>query len=85
VVAWNGTSVITKLSPRPVAGTVSRLTGILAAQGIKIFAVIDQSEPGDDAAGGRPSRPPGQATAQLDDPPHLGIARAQARAAGQPY
>jgi uncharacterized protein (DUF302 family) len=44
VVAWNGTSVITKLSPRPVAGTVSRLTGILAAQGLKTFAVIDQSE-----------------------------------------
>jgi uncharacterized protein (DUF302 family) len=36
--------VITKVSPRSVAATVSRLTGILAAKGMKVFAVIDQSE-----------------------------------------
>jgi uncharacterized protein (DUF302 family) len=33
----------TKVSPRSVADTVSRLTGILAAKGMKVFAVIDQS------------------------------------------
>ena len=38
------TQVVTKVSPRPVAATVSRLTGILAAKGMKVFAVIDQSE-----------------------------------------
>jgi uncharacterized protein (DUF302 family) len=42
--AWTETQVTTKLSPRPVAATVSRLTGILAAKGMKVFAVIDQSE-----------------------------------------
>jgi uncharacterized protein (DUF302 family) len=42
--AWTESQVITKLSPRPVAATVSRLTGILAARGMKVFAVIDQSE-----------------------------------------
>jgi uncharacterized protein (DUF302 family) len=41
---WTETQVTTKVSPRSVAATVSRLTGILAAKGIKIFAVIDQSE-----------------------------------------
>jgi uncharacterized protein (DUF302 family) len=41
---WAETQVTTKLSPRPVAATVSRLTGILAAKGMKVFAVIDQSE-----------------------------------------
>jgi uncharacterized protein (DUF302 family) len=35
-------SVVTKLSPRPVAATVSRLTSLLAAKGLKLFAVIDQ-------------------------------------------
>jgi len=34
--------VTTKLSPRPVADTVSRLTGLIAGKGMKIFAVIDQ-------------------------------------------
>jgi uncharacterized protein (DUF302 family) len=34
--------VVTKLSPRPVAETVTRLTGLLAAKGMKVFAVIDQ-------------------------------------------
>jgi uncharacterized protein (DUF302 family) len=41
---WTETQVTTKMSPRSVAATVSRLTGILAAKGIKVFAVIDQSE-----------------------------------------
>ena len=41
---WTETQVITKVSPRAVAPTVSRLTGILAAKGMKVFAVIDQSE-----------------------------------------
>ena len=41
---WTETQVVTKVSPRPVAATVSRLTGLLAAKGMKVFAVIDQSE-----------------------------------------
>jgi uncharacterized protein (DUF302 family) len=44
VTAWTETQVTTKLSPRPVAATVSRLTGILAAKGMKVFAIIDQTE-----------------------------------------
>jgi uncharacterized protein (DUF302 family) len=36
-------SVITKLSPWAVADTVSRLMDLLAAKGLKLFAVIDQS------------------------------------------
>jgi uncharacterized protein (DUF302 family) len=35
--------VTTKLSRRSVADTVSAFTSILAAQGVKLFAVIDQS------------------------------------------
>jgi len=35
--------VVTKLSPRPVAGTTARLVDILAAKGVKLFTVIDQS------------------------------------------
>ena len=34
--------VVSKLSPRPVAETVQRLTGILESKGMKVFAVIDQ-------------------------------------------
>ena len=41
---WTETQVTTKISPRSVSATVSRLTGILAAKGMKVFAVIDQSE-----------------------------------------
>jgi len=41
---WTETQVTTKLSPRSVAATVSRLTGILSAKGMKVFAVIDQSD-----------------------------------------
>jgi uncharacterized protein (DUF302 family) len=39
----NETDVVTKLSPRPVADTVSRFTGMVSAKGMKLFAVIDQS------------------------------------------
>src|ERR1700751_3240994 len=35
--------VVTKLSPDPVADTVSKLTGMISAKGIRLFAVIDQS------------------------------------------
>jgi uncharacterized protein (DUF302 family) len=41
---WTDAQVTTKVSPRSVAATVSRLTGILSARGMKVFAVIDQSE-----------------------------------------
>jgi uncharacterized protein (DUF302 family) len=37
------TGIVTKLSPRTVAGTVSRLTSVASARGMKLFAVIDQS------------------------------------------
>ena len=40
---WTETQVTTKVSPRSVADTVSRLTGILSAKGMKVFAVIDQA------------------------------------------
>jgi uncharacterized protein (DUF302 family) len=40
---WIETEVTTKISPRSVTETVSRLTGILTAKGLKVFAVIDQS------------------------------------------
>jgi uncharacterized protein (DUF302 family) len=40
---WTETQITTKISPRPVSETVSRLTGILGAKGLKVFAVIDQS------------------------------------------
>jgi uncharacterized protein (DUF302 family) len=36
----NGT--VTKLSPRPVAATVERLTELVTSKGMKLFAVIDQ-------------------------------------------
>jgi uncharacterized protein (DUF302 family) len=35
--------VVTKISPRSVADTVVRLTGMIAAKGMKLFIVIDQS------------------------------------------
>jgi uncharacterized protein (DUF302 family) len=35
--------IITKLSPWPVADTVSRLADMIATKGMKLFAVIDQS------------------------------------------
>src|ERR1035438_1533584 len=37
------TGIVTKLSPRSVTDTVSRLTDLVAARGMKLFAVIDQS------------------------------------------
>jgi uncharacterized protein (DUF302 family) len=36
--------VVTKTSPRSVVDTVSRLEEILASKGVKLFAVIDQSQ-----------------------------------------
>jgi uncharacterized protein (DUF302 family) len=42
--------VVTKLSPRPVPETVARVTEIVAAKGMKLFAVIDHS--GEAAANG---------------------------------
>jgi uncharacterized protein (DUF302 family) len=42
--SWTETQLTTKLSPRPVAATVSRLTGILAVRGLRVFAVIDHSQ-----------------------------------------
>ena len=39
----NATQITTKVSPRSVAETVSRLTGLLAAKSVKVFAVIDQT------------------------------------------
>ena len=41
--SWSEPGVVTKVSPRPVTGTVARLTDLLAAKGMKLFAVIDQS------------------------------------------
>jgi uncharacterized protein (DUF302 family) len=35
--------IVTKLSGRSVKETVARLTGMVAAKGMKLFAVIDQS------------------------------------------
>lgn len=40
---WTETEITTKVSPRSVPDTVSRLAGILSAKGLKAFAVIDQS------------------------------------------
>ena len=39
----NDKDVVTKLSPRPVANTVSKLTGMIQAKGMKLFTAIDQS------------------------------------------
>jgi uncharacterized protein (DUF302 family) len=36
------TQITTKVSPRSVSETVSRLTGILAQKGLEVFDVIDQ-------------------------------------------
>jgi len=35
--------IVTKLSPRPVAATVTRFTDLLASKGVRVFAVIDQA------------------------------------------
>jgi uncharacterized protein (DUF302 family) len=39
----NEPGAVTKLSPRSVADTTTRMTDILAAKGVKLFTVIDQS------------------------------------------
>jgi|SRR5271165_3053465 len=39
----NEPDVVTKFSPRSVADTVARFTGMVTAKGMKLFAVIDQS------------------------------------------
>jgi uncharacterized protein (DUF302 family) len=39
----DGAGVVTKLSSRSVADTVSRLTDMISAKGMKSFAVIDQT------------------------------------------
>ena len=38
--------VVTKLSRQSVAGTVARLTGMITAKGMRLFAVIDQAAEG---------------------------------------
>jgi uncharacterized protein (DUF302 family) len=35
--------IVTKISPRSVADTVTRFTDMLGARGVKVFAVIDQA------------------------------------------
>ena len=37
------TGVVTKLSRQSVAGTAARLTGMVTAKGMRLFAVIDQA------------------------------------------
>ena len=37
------TDVVTKLSPLTVADTTSKLTDMITAKGMKLFAVIDQA------------------------------------------
>jgi uncharacterized protein (DUF302 family) len=39
----NEMDIVTKLSPLSVADTVSKLTGMISAKGMKLFALIDQS------------------------------------------
>ncbi len=41
--AGPGDGVVTKVSPRTVAETVARFTGIAKAKGLRVFAVIDQA------------------------------------------
>jgi uncharacterized protein (DUF302 family) len=42
--AGQGDGVITKASPRTVAETVARFSGIAQAKGLRVFAVIDQAD-----------------------------------------
>lgn len=44
-----GEEVITKLSPRSLPDTVSRLSDLIAARGMKLFAVVDHSGEAHDA------------------------------------
>jgi uncharacterized protein (DUF302 family) len=39
----NESGIVTKISPRSVADTVTRFTDMLGAKGVKVFAVIDQT------------------------------------------
>jgi uncharacterized protein (DUF302 family) len=39
----NQNEIVSKLSPRSVAATVERLTGMITGKGMKVFAVIDQA------------------------------------------
>jgi uncharacterized protein (DUF302 family) len=39
---WTEPGVVTKVSPRSVADTVSRLTHLATEKGLKVFGVIDQ-------------------------------------------
>jgi uncharacterized protein (DUF302 family) len=41
--AGDETSIVTKISPRSVTDTVSRLTELVGNRGMRLFAVIDQS------------------------------------------
>ena len=41
--AGHGDGVITKASPRTVAETVARFSGIAKAKGLRVFTVIDQA------------------------------------------
>jgi uncharacterized protein (DUF302 family) len=41
--AGRGDNVISKASPRTVAETVARFSGIAKAKGLRVFAVIDQA------------------------------------------
>ena len=45
----NGAGVVTNLSSRSVADTVTRLTDMIAAKGMKTFAVLDQAAAAKDA------------------------------------
>jgi len=42
-ISSGGAELITKLSPRSVTDTVDRLTAIIEAKGMKVFAIIDHS------------------------------------------
>ena len=41
--AAQGDGVVTKVSPRTVADTVARFSGIAKAKGLRVFTVIDQA------------------------------------------
>jgi uncharacterized protein (DUF302 family) len=43
VADWTDTEITTKVSPWSVSDTVARLTDLLSARGLKVFATIDQS------------------------------------------
>ncbi len=59
------TGVVTKLSPRSVADTAAKLTGMIDAKGMRLFALIDQREEAQHAGLDRRGN-----TAQQYAPPH---------------